>query len=610
MMDVRRLRRTAVFVTLLLLAHGGASGQGLGVPAATEPAPVPAATPSAPPGLRSARATMRTFLDAFAQWREGTAGDPLADAVSCLDLDGLPESIRSAKGPELAVQLKDVIDRTRYVRFEEIPDDGDGDPYVFLRRAGVGEVVIARADDDGWRFTRRTIETLPALIASVEDAEVVAGVVEAPRDLTPALWLRSRMPRRLRETAIILEHWQWLGLLLLAFVGLGVDRLVTLLSRLALHAYLRRRKLEIDVTLLHRSLRPLGFCAMALLWWFGLLLLGLPVDVFAVLLISVKFVVAVALVFTAYRAVDVLTAVFQVHAARTETKFDDLLVPFVGKSLKIFIFAFGLVFVADNLGTDVKTLLAGLGIGGLAVALAAKDMLSNLFGSLTVLVERPFHVGDWIKTGDVEGTVEEVGFRSTRIRTFYNSLITLPNSNLINSAVDNLGARRYRRWKTLLAVTYGTPPERIEAFCEGIRELILRHPYTRKDYYHVYFNEFGSASLDVLLYVFFETPDWATELRERHRFGLDVVRLAHRLGVEFAFPTQTIHLLRGEPAVVPGEPRPGYGSDRATELEGARRAARDLLESSLGGAVPPPVAFEGAERGEAETGDDEAGNGA
>lgn len=106
-------------------------------------------------------------------------------------------------------------------------------------------------------------------------------------------------------------------------------------------------------------------------------------------------------------------------------------------------------------------------------------------------MDRPFEVGDGVVVGDVEGTVEEVGFRSTRIRTFYNSLITLPNSNLIKASVDNLGDRRLRRWQITLGIAHNTPPELIDAFCEGVRELVRNHPYTRKDYFHVSFNDFG-----------------------------------------------------------------------------------------------------------------------
>jgi MscS family membrane protein len=127
---------------------------------------------------------------------------------------------------------------------------------------------------------------------------------------------------------------------------------------------------------------------------------------------------------------------------------------------------------------------------------------------------------------------------------------------MVSTQVDNYGARRFRRAKTTLSILYSTPPEKIEAFCEGIRELVRLHPYTRKDYYHVYFNEFSASSLDILLYIFFDAPDWATELRERHYLFLDILRLAQRLGVEFAFPTQTVWLQQTPEAVPAEAPRP------------------------------------------------------
>jgi MscS family membrane protein len=192
--------------------------------------------------------------------------------------------------------------------------------------------------------------------------------------------------------------------------------------------------------------------------------------------------------------------------------------------------------------------------------------------------------------GDVDGTVEEVGFRSTRIRTFYNSLITLPNANLISAHVDNYGARRYRRWKTHLGVAYDTPPEKVDAICEGIRELVRCHPYTRKDYFHVYLNQFGAHSLDILLYVFFETPDWATELRERHRLGVDILRLAKNLGVEIAFPTQTLFLKRGS-ETSPEPPDEEFRKTLASARHQAREDARRLVDAALGGEIPPPVSF-------------------
>ncbi len=225
--------------------------------------------------------------------------------------------------------------------------------------------------------------------------------------------------------------------------------------------------------------------AMAFLWWIGINLLGLPEGAMLVLLVAVKFLAGVSMVWAAYRLVDLASIHLLERARRSKNKLDDALVPLIPKTFKIFVTVVGVIFVADNRNIDISSLLAGLGLGGLAFALAAKDMVQNLFGSITVLMDQTFLVGDWVVIGDVEGTVERIGFRSTRIRTFYNSVVGVPNSQLITASVDNMGRRRYRRMSTKLGLTYDTPPERIEAFCEGVRELVLRHPYMRKDYVHI-----------------------------------------------------------------------------------------------------------------------------
>jgi MscS family membrane protein len=195
-------------------------------------------------------------------------------------------------------------------------------------------------------------------------------------------------------------------------------------------------------------------------------------------------------------------------------------------------------------------------------------------------------VGDWIRVGDQEGTVEQIGFRSTRIRTFYNSVLTVPNSTFITANVDNMGKRRYRRLKATISLTYHTAPDRLEAYCEGIRELVRQHPYMRKDYYHIYLNQLGAASLDVLVYVFWQTPDWATELRERHRFLLDCLRLAKAVGVEMAFPTQTLYLRQN------GDDTPDETLAQDAAFSLGREQARAVVAETTGlGVRPPPVTF-------------------
>ncbi len=542
-----------------------------------------------PPELSNPRATMRTFLEAFDPEKAPEGWEPLDRGAFSLDLSTLGADLRKAQGREAAAQLKEVLDRTVFIDFAEIPNRQEGPPWV-LPIIEDYEVRIARDEHGRWLFTSSTVEQLSAMLRAVRGREVVEGVKDVG-PLTFSQWIRSKMPASLLSAPLVLENWQWLGLFLLILLGLAVDQLVTRSVQAAIQGYLSRRMEQIDPDELHRALRPLGLLTAGLVWWPGLFWLGLPIFLLTVLVVAVKFVVTTAFVWAAYRMVDIVAAVFQVRAERSVNRFDDLLVPLFRKSSKLMVAALGFVFIADNLDVDITSLVAGLGIGGLALALAAQDAVRNLFGSLMVILDRPFSVGDWVVVGDVEGTVVELGFRSTRIRTFYDSTITLPNANLISAAVDNLGVRTYRRWKTMLSLTYNTPADKVEAFCEGVRELIRLHPYTRKDSFQVYLNQFSASSIDVLVYMFFHTPDWATELRERHRLALDIMRLAQDLGVSFAFPTQTVYLQR------PGDAEPlaafdSYGRHLQDVRADAQARARALVDGALAGETPPPVGVE------------------
>ncbi len=543
MTTATRLSRSATFFVLVtaiglafVFPNSAAWAEETGAEPAAAAEPV---THQVPAAFSSPQATMETFLTAF----YGAHGPDLDRAASCLDLEALSPAVRSLQGRELAGILKRIIDRTRLVNTDDIPNGADGSPWLF-ERFDTGSVVIARTADARWLFSRETVESIWNIHEEIADREVVAGIEEAHEIVTPAMWVRSAVPETFRKRLLFLEGWQWLGILIVIVTGVVVGRIFTAVAATAIDHAIARRFHQIDKALLTATINPASVLLMVILWGHGAVWLGLPPVFLKIYFDGIVLVAVVAFSLMAYRIIDVASAVAERKTAATDSRLDDLLVPLIRKSLKVLVVAIGLVTVAGSVGIEVAGLLAGLGLGGLAFALAAQDTVSNLFGSVTVLFDRPFQVGDWMKIGSTEGSVEEVGFRSTRIRTFYNSLITLPNSNLINASVDNLGARRYRRWSTRLGIAYDTPPERVDAFCEGIRTLIERHPHTRKDYYHVYFNEFGAASLEILLYVFFVTPDWATELRERHRLATDILRLAHELRVEFAFPTQTLYLRR------------------------------------------------------------------
>lgn len=541
-----------------------------------------------PESLSNPRQTMKTFVTAMQAVNNGQK-QKLSDAISTLDLTGVSELIRNTKGKELANTLSSVLERSKKVVLSSIATNPANDRYVFGQYSQ-GQVEIIKHNDGRWLFSQDTITALPAILEGLLKKPAKYGAKDPQVSLPFYIKVRALLPEFLKQT-FLLEYWQWIGILIVILIGMAADKALAWFLARNVARWQRQHKnyQELDNTVL----RPLGLMAMAVIWWAGLGSLALPDTALIILSVAVKLLVSLSAIWSAFRLVDVLYALLMQKARTTDNKFDDLLVPLISKSLKVFVIVIGIIFSADNLNVDVTSLLAGLGLGGLAFALAAKDLLGNFFGSLTVLLDRPFHIGDWVVIGDVEGSVEQVGFRSTRIRTFYNSLITLPNALLTTTKIDNMGARRFRRMKTMLGLTYDTSPEKIDAFCAGVRELIQLHPYMRKDYYQVYFNQYSAASLDILVYVFWQTPDWNTELRERHRFLLDILRLAKQLDVEFAYPTQTLYLKQDNTegasnALSAFQP----SMTEADAMMMGQKEAASIVDATLGkGVKPAPVTF-------------------
>lgn len=575
----------ALHALVPLVGSGAAWAQVPGLPSVTSTSPV-SPPRTVPPERRSARATMRTFLDSTVAASKDNNAALLDAAVACLDLSSVTPGARASTGRDLAIKLKEVIDRIEFVVYAKISDDPNGPPWIFYHDQELAADIVIAANADGeWLFTSETVQRIEDLYARFESMPKVAGVGGSGMDMSPALWMRSKMPPELREKGFLLEHWQWLGLVLLVFAGW----LVAVIARFILHGpvqrLLDRRDWRVPRDMVWRLLQPTGFVAMALLWVIGVRWIGLPPGTQVIVMLIVKFMAAFGLVRGAFRFIDIVTWVLRVRAERTPQKFDDLLVPFFDKTAKVVIVAIGVVFIADVLGISPTSLLAGLGIGGLAVALAAQDTVKNLFGSLTVILDRPFEIGDDIKIGaDLIGTVEEVGFRSTRLRTWDHTLITIPNGNLISANVDNLGKRSYWRYRALLSLTYDTPPAKIHAFCEGLRELVKAHPETRKEVVQAGLFELGQSSLDVLFVCHFTVKTGAEHVKARHELLCDVVALADRLGVEFAFPTRTIHMVPVDPAA---KAKGGPPSPDASGTEHIGRAEA-LALSSAPATTPAP----------------------
>jgi MscS family membrane protein len=216
--------------------------------------------------------------------------------------------------------------------------------------------------------------------------------------------------------------------------------------------------------------------------------------------------------------------------------------PWIKKSLVTVFVIFGALLIAQSLGADVKAFLAGLGIGGLAFALAAQDTIANIFGSVVVAMDQPFKLGEYVQIGDLAGTVEDIGLRSTKLRTAARTLIVVPNKTVAAAAITNYSRMPQRRVEQKLGLTYNTTPEQMEGILDDIRRILREDPDVHQDTVVVNFADYAESSLDIQVIYFAANPDWVRHMMVRERINLKIMRAVAARGLFFAFPTQTLHV--------------------------------------------------------------------
>ncbi len=251
-----------------------------------------------------------------------------------------------------------------------------------------------------------------------------------------------------------------------------------------------------------------------------------------------------AILWFIYRLVDVIDARIKRWAASTESTIDDVVAPLVGRTLRVFIIAIGGIIIIQNLtGVKIGPLLASLGIGGLAVALAARDSIANFFGTITILFDKPFQVGERVVIDQYDGVVESVGFRSSRIRTLTGHLVSIPNEKIVNSSLENIGRRPHIRWLTNIGITYDTPPEKAEKAVQIIQDVLENHEGLQEDFPpRVYFNGFNDWSLNILVIAWYHPPNYWDYQAWLQRTCVEIMRRFRDEGIDFAFPTKTVYL--------------------------------------------------------------------
>ena len=326
-------------------------------------------------------------------------------------------------------------------------------------------------------------------------------------------------------------------LLFLTLRQLFVKVVVRMLKKLT-----ARTKTVLDDLIVDALEIPVRFLFVVLGIWIASKVLSLPEDAQEFIYRMIHSLIAFSLFWAAYRSADVINSFLKEITDKTDTKLDDMLVPFLHSGLKVIVIISGTVTILQQWVENIGGLLAGLGLGGLAFALAAKDTAANLFGSITVMVDRPFGIGDWIMTPHVEGTVEGMGFRSTRIRTFAQALVTIPNSVMSNDPITNWSRMGKRRVSFRLGLSYGTTSEQIKECVRCLRELLENHSEVHAQTIYVYFEKFGESSLDILLYFFTKTTVWQKYLEVQEDINFKIMEILEELEITVAFPSRSVYV--------------------------------------------------------------------
>lgn len=519
-------------------------------------------------------ASGRLYLTSEERKRQTAIVRRAAVAVRALDLSGVSPALRDIVPQERLLQFKEILDRIDLPAYADIPDREAMTRTGLKRWRLPGTEIDFVQVQDGPRageyvVSVETVDRLPEFYQKVRDLPYKPGparqLIDVYRGLSggrvstvyeafssspiglagivPTRWMLD-MPIWARGRVAGVTAWQWLGL----SVGLLTGALIVFASYRLSHRFVDRSEGNPGLGW-HTVPLPLAIVLVA--WFFVPLLcaflrIGGSTRVFVDFAQTIAFSLGAAWLSLVGSIIlgEMMVGLEPLKRSTLDDQLIRLGTRLVGAGCAIVFLIRG----ADDLGFPAYSVLAGLGVGGLAVALAARDSLANLLGSLLIMLEKPFRIGHYIRVGGTEGTVEDVGFRSTRIRTLDNSLISIPNNAVVNTTVENLSLRAMRRQRFFVQVTYDTPQDKLEQLVGGIRKIILDHPFTNKINFEVRFNNFNKSSLDVLVMFYLTVEDYTSELREREVILLRIMDLAQELGIAFAFPTRTLQIETAAPA--------------------------------------------------------------
>jgi MscS family membrane protein len=483
------------------------------------------------------RGTPRSSVKEF--FKAARGGD-YERAAQYLDLRNLPRWIDKNEGPELARQLKIALDRTLWVDLEQVSADPKGNIEDGLpsRRESLGgiktpektvDILLQRVPrKDGvliWKFSNRTVAEIPQLYKYFGYGPFQEMLSNVFPDFTLLGW----------------QLWQWA----LFLVGLPLTYLAALLPTRIVGRLVRGRATEMSRKFSLWITGPIRIVLWVLFMRAVAEYIGASAAVGS--LFRAKILLAIALTWAAIRLVDLLLDLWAERLQKKGEESAAVLVQPVRKIAKGLVVLFAAILWLDNIGFNVSALLAGLGVGGIAVALAAQDTLKNFFGSVMILLDKPYSIGQRVTVKGHDGVVEEIGLRSTRIRLLTGHQTTVPNDQMANVDIENIGRRPYIRRLTNITITYDTPPEKIEKAVNIIETILDNHEGMKPDFPpRVYFNEFNSDSLNLLVLYWYHPPDYWSFLAFSQRVNLQIMREFEKEGIRFAFPTSTTYLTQDD----------------------------------------------------------------
>ena len=447
---------------------------------------------------------------------------------------GLEEKIAIEK----VIKIKKIFDgKGLFIDVDKVPNDpnyndtigySSSHKYVLfpLRMPQISVEKIG----DNWYYSSETIANIDTLYQ-----EIFPWYTES---------LQKIIPVSGHKKFLGIELWQLIGLLLLfglaTIIFFMMKKIVFLFLQKIQHQITKRNtNLEIK-KVLKKLAHPISLLVSLAFIDKIFPSFQFPLYINTWVFLALNIAGTIFWIYVFLKMVQVIMKVYAQFTEKTKGKLDDQLVPILNNFLNGLVIAFGVFKLLGLFGVDTTTLLAGATIGGLAFALASQDTVRNLIGTIMIFLDKPFHIGDWIEAGEVVGTVEQVGFRSTMVRAADTSVYQIPNSKLSEIVINNKGLRLFRRYNTNLGVRYDTPPALIEAFVKGVREIIVIHPETRSDSYNVEFTGFGDSALLIMVNVYFKSLAWGVEQSSKHRLHMAIIKLASELGIDFAFPSTTV----------------------------------------------------------------------